>query len=333
MRAALPRRLLVAALTILLVVTATFAVLHLMPGDPVRLYLGPTADAATVAAARRALGLDRPLPVQYAEWLARFVTGRWGTSIAQQRPVAAVLGDALGPTLALVGASLLLTYLGGVLVGAWQAARRASRADAVVTAATTVLYALPSYVVALALVAVFAYGAALWRWPAVLRFPAFGAAGLGADLLGPGARLADRLRHLVLPVTTLALVGVAGTARYVRGAVVDALRQPFVRAARAKGIRETQVLLGHAVRNALVPVLTLFGLQLPALFSGVVFVETIFAWPGMGRVTVQAVLARDYPVVMAATAVFAVLVVAGNLLADALAALTDPRRRQEGAGA
>ena len=224
MRTALPGRLLVAALTVLLVVTATFVALHLVPGDPVRLFLGPAADPATVAATRHALGLDRPLPAQYLEWLGRFASGRWGTSIAQQRPVAAVLGDALGPTLLLVGASLLLTYVGGILVGAWQAARRASRADAAVTAATTVLYALPSYVVALGLVAVFAYGTALWRWPAALRFPAFGAAGLGADLLGPAARLADRVRHLVLPVATLALVGVAGTARFVRGAMVDALR-------------------------------------------------------------------------------------------------------------
>jgi len=324
-RSALPRRLLVACVTVLLVVTVTFVAVHLMPGDPVRLFLGPDADAATVAAARHALGLDRPLPLQYASWLARFASGRWGTSIAQQRPVAAVLGDALGPTLLLVGASLLLTYAGGVLVGAYQAARRRSRTDATLTALTATLYALPSYVVALGLVSLFAYGAALWRWPAALRFPAFGAAGLGADLLPPGARLADSLRHLALPVITLAVVGVAGTARFVRSAMVEALRQPFVRAARAKGLGETRVLLVHALRTALVPVVTLFGLQLPALFSGVVFVETIFAWPGMGRVTVQAVLARDYPVVMASTAVFAVLVVAGNLLADVLARLADPR--------
>jgi len=327
MRRALPRRILIACLTVLLVVTVTFVAVHLMPGDPVRLFLGPDADAATVASARHTLGLDRPLPAQYATWLVRFVSGRWGTSIAQQRPVAAVLGDALGPTLELVGASLLLTYVGGILVGAYQAARRRSRTDAALTVLTTTLYALPSYVVALALVAVFAYGAALWRWPAALRFPAFGAAGLGADLLPPGARLADRLRHLALPVATLALVGVAGTARYVRAATLQALRQPFVRAARAKGLGEARVLLGHALRAALVPVVVLFGLQLPALFSGVVFVEAIFAWPGMGRVTVQAVLARDYPVVMASTAVFAVLVVLGNLLADALAWLADPRSR------
>lgn len=319
------RRLLVAVITVVLVLTVTFAALHLAPGDPVHLYLGPTADEAVVASTRQAVGLDRPLPVQYAQWLAHFALGDWGTSIAQQRPVARVLGDAVGPTLALVGTSLLLSYLGGVLVGAWQASRRRSVLDTALTGVTTVCYALPSYVLALGLILVFAYAAALWRWPEWLRFPAFGAAGVGADLLSPAARLADRLRHLALPVATLAVVGAAGTARFVRGAMVEALRQPYVRAARAKGLTEGRVLLRHALRNALVPVLTLLGLQLPALFSGVVFVETIFGWPGMGRVTVQAVLARDYPVVMASTAVFAVLVIAGNVLADLLASLADPR--------
>lgn len=324
MRASPLSRLLLAALTVVLVLTATFAALHLVPGDPVRLYLGPGADEAIVSATRREIGLDRPLPIQYAQWLWRFARGDWGTSIAQQRPVSRVLGEAVGPTLLLVGTSLLLTYLGGLLVGAWQASRRGAL-DTAVTGVTTVLYALPSYVLALGLILVFAYAAALWGWPAWLRFPAFGAAGVGADFLGPAARLGDRLRHLALPVATLAVVGAAGTARFVRGAVLEALRQPYVRAARAKGLAEARVLLRHALRNALVPVFTLLGLQLPALFSGVVFVETIFGWPGMGRVTVQAVLARDYPVVMAATAVFAALVVVGNLLADVLASLADPR--------
>ncbi len=319
------KRLLVAGSTVLVVLTLTFAAMHLAPGDPVRLLLGPSADSASVTAARRALDLDRPLAEQYVSWLVRFVRGDWGTSIAQQRPVARVLGAALGPTLLLVGVSLALTYLLGVLLGALQAARRRSRLDAAITGVTAVLYALPAYVLALGLVLVFSYLASLWHWPAALRFPAFGAAGPGAELLGPGARLGDRIRHLALPVATLAVIGAAGTARYVRGAVLDVLRQPFVRAARAKGLAEGRVLLRHALRNALVPVVTLLGLQLPALFSGVVFVEAIFAWPGMGRVAVDAVLARDYPVVMATTAVFAVLVVAGNLLADALASLVDPR--------
>jgi peptide/nickel transport system permease protein len=259
------------------------------------------------------------------DWLARFVGGDWGTSIAQHRPVTRVLGDALGPTLLLVGASLLLTYIAGILVGAFQASRRRTALDTALTAVTTSIFALPSYVVALALVLVFAYAAALWGWPSWLRYPAFGAASVGAEFLSRPARAVDALRHLVLPVLTLAVVGAAGTARFVRGAVLEALRQPFVRAARAKGLGEGRVLMRHAVRNALVPLLTLLGLQLPALFSGVVFVEVIFGWPGMGRVTVQAVLARDYPVVMASTAVFAVLVIAGNLLADLLAALADPR--------
>jgi peptide/nickel transport system permease protein len=325
MRSAVLRRLLLAVPTTLLVLTVTFAALHLAPGDPVRLYLGPSAPSAVVEATRHSLGLDRPLPVQYLDWLVHFARGEWGTSTAQQRPVRRVLGDALGPTLALVGASLLLTYLGGILVGAYQASRRRSRADTTLSGITTVLYAVPAYVLALGLVLVFAYGAALWGWPAVLRFPAFGEAGIGADLLSPAARFGDRVRHLVLPVATLAIIGAAGVSRFVRGAMIDALRQPFVRAARAKGLTESRVLFRHALRNALVPVVTLLGLQLPALFSGVVFVETVFAWPGMGRVTVQAVLARDYPVVMASTAVFAILVVAGNLLADLLNALADPR--------
>ncbi len=319
------RRLLAAIPIVALVLTVTFVGLHLAPGDPVRLYLGPGADASAASALRHAFGLDRPILAQYGSWLAGFATGDWGTSLAQHRPVSRVLGDALGPTLLLTGASLLLTYLAGVLIGALQAMRRRTALDTALTAVTTVLQALPAYVLALGLVLVFSYGAALWGWPAALRLPAMGAEGIGADFLGPGGRLADRLRHLVLPVVTLAVIGAAGVARYARASVADALRQPFVAAARARGLRERRVVLRHGVRNALLPLVTLLGLQLPALFSGVVFVETIFAWPGMGRVAVQAVLARDYPVVMATTAVFALLVVLGNLLADLLAALTDPR--------
>jgi peptide/nickel transport system permease protein len=318
-------RLLAAVPIVVLVLTVTFAGLHLAPGDPVRLYLGPGADAAAAASLRHAWGLDRPVPVQYVAWLADFGRGDWGTSLAQRRPVTRVLGAAVGPTLLLTGVSLALSYLLGVLLGATQAVRRGSGLDTFLTAATTVAQALPSYVVALGLVLVFAYGATLWGWPAALRFPSMGAESVGADFLAPGLRAADRLRHLVLPVATLSLIGAAGVARFARASVAGALRQPFVAAARSRGLPERRILVRHALRSALLPLVTLLGLQLPALFSGVVFVETIFAWPGMGHVVVQAVLARDYPVVMAATAVFALLVVTGNLLADLLAALADPR--------
>jgi peptide/nickel transport system permease protein len=324
----LARRILGSLPLVLLVLTATFAALHLAPGDPVRLYLGPDADAAAVDAARSALGLDRPLAVQYLEWLARFVRGDWGTSLAQHRAVTVVLFDALGPTLLLTGTGLLLTYLVGVSVGTLQAVRRGTGLDTALTVATTVLAAVPAYVLALGLVLVFTFGSARWGWPSALRLPAIGAAGVGADFLGPAQQLGDRLRHLVLPAVTLSIIGAAGLARFARASVAGALRQPFVAAARARGLAERRVLLRHAARNALLPLVTLLGLQLPALFSGAVFVEVIFAWPGMGRVAVQAVLARDYPVVMAVTAVFALLVVTGNLLADLLAAWSDPRAQE-----
>ena len=162
-------------------------------------------------------------------------------------------------------------------------------------------------------------------WLRVL--PAFGAAGMDADFLSGWARIADQLRHLALPLLTLTLIGVGGTARFARGAILDVLAQPFVAAARAKGVSESRVLARHVLRNALGPMLILLGLSLPALFSGAVLVETVFAWPGVGRVMVEAVQSRDYPVVMAATAVSALLVVVGNILADVLAAWADPRVR------
>ncbi|HEY2805888.1 MAG TPA: ABC transporter permease [Gemmatimonadales bacterium] len=325
--AATLRRLALALATVLLVLTVTFAGVHLAPGDPVALYLGPNADAASAGVMRHDRGLDRPLPVQYAQWLGRFVSGDWGTSIAQHRAVTRVLGDALWPTLILSSVSLLLSYLIGIAIGAWQAVQRRTTWDWSLTALTIFVQAIPAYVLALGLVLVFAYGAALWHWPAPLRLPAMGAASIGADLLSPPQRLGDALRHLILPVITLSAIGAAGLARYVRASTIEALRQPAVRTARAKGLAEMRVLSRHALRNALVPVITLAGLQLPALFSGVVFVEVIFAWPGMGRVMVTAVLGRDYPVIMAATAVFAGLVVIGNLIADACVAMADPRVR------
>jgi peptide/nickel transport system permease protein len=249
-------------------------------------------------------------------------------SLAQQRPVARVLFDALPHTLLLAVASLLVTYLGGVVIGLLQAARRARPLDTGLTVATLVVFGMPAYWLALVLVLVFAYGSARLGWPGWARLPALGVAGLDADFLPAGARLLDRLRHLVLPLATLGLIGVAGTARYVRGAVLDVQGLDYVRTARAKGLSPGRVTGRHVLRNALLPVITMLGLSLPALFSGAVFVEVIFAWPGVGRQLVGAVAARDYPVVAAGTAVFGALVVVGNLVADLLYAAADPRLRR-----
>jgi peptide/nickel transport system permease protein len=321
MLAALGRRVIAGFAVIVGVVTLTFVLLLLAPGDPVDRLLGPAGTPAQVAAQRRAQGLDRPLAVQFATWIGRAARGDWGTSIATGRPVRALLGEAWPATAWLVGLSLLLSYLLGLAVGTVQAARSGSRLDTALSVTSVTLFAVPGYWLGLMLVMVFTYRARI--------LPAFGAAGLDADLLTGWARIGDQLRHLVLPLTTLTLIGVGGAARFVRGAMLDVGTQAFVTTARAKGASPMRVMLHHVLRNALVPILVLLGLSLPALFSGAVFVEAVFAWPGVGRVLVDAVHARDYPVVLAATTVSAALVVAGNLLADVLVTLVDPRMRGE----
>jgi peptide/nickel transport system permease protein len=307
------------AAVVLGVVTLTFALLHLAPGDPVQRLLGPSAGPEQVEAARAALGLDRPLVTQYAEWLGRAVRGDFGTSIAQGRPAAALLGEAWPATALLVLLSIILSWVAGIAVGSLQANTRRPGLDGWLSTVTVSLNAMPSYWLGLALVMVFAYGL---RW-----LPAFGAAGVDAEYLSGWERTLDRARHLALPLLTLTLVGFGAAARFSRAAMLEVRAAPFLVAARARGLSARRVLVAHQLRNALVPVVTLLGLSLPALFSGAVFVEAIFAWPGVGQVLVQAVQARDYPVVMAAATISAILVVAGNLLAEFLVTLADPRVR------
>jgi peptide/nickel transport system permease protein len=315
---ALGRRVLAGLAVVIGVVTLMFFLIRLAPGDPALLLVGPTATQEQLAAQRKALGLDRPISEQYTTWLVRFVRGDWGTSIATGRQVRVMIGAAWPATVKLVGLSLVLSYLMGIAVGAVQATR-GGRLDTALSVATVTLFAVPGYWLGLMLVMVFTY------WLRAL--PAFGAAGFDADFLTGWDRALDRLRHLTLPLLTLTLIGIGGTARFVRGAMLDVKGAPHVAIARAKGLTPLQVTLRHVLRNALIPVLTLLGLSLPALFSGAVFIEAIFAWPGVGRIMVEAVAARDYPVIMAATAVSATLVVMGNLLAEALAAWADPRLR------
>jgi peptide/nickel transport system permease protein len=321
----LARRTVIGLGLVLAVASLTFVLLSLAPGDPARFWAGPGAGEAELAAARRALGLDRPLAARYLTWLGEFVRGDWGISLSQQRPVSRVLLDALPHTLLLTSLSLLATYVGGIILGLIQAVKQRSALDHGITTASLFVLGMPSYWLAIMLVLVFAYGATRLGWPAWLQFPALGIASADAPFLSPAGRVADRLRHLVLPLATLSLLGIAGTARYVRAAILEVGEREFVRTARAKGIPRLPVLLRHVLRNALIPIVTLLGLSLPMLFSGTVFVEVIFGWPGMGRVMVDAVSARDYPVVMATTAIFGALVVAGNALADVLYVVADPR--------
>ena len=305
------------------VVTLTFLLLHLAPGDPVQRLLGPAATAEQLVTGRHNLGLDRPLIAQYGEWLARAVQGDFGGSIAQGRPAARLLAEAWPATAVLILLSLALSWIFGILIGALQANTRRRGLDASASALSVALNAMPSYWLGLALVMVFTYQL---RW-----LPAFGAAGVDADFLTGWSRVADRLRHLALPLLTLTLIGIGGAARFSRAAMRAVAGAPFLAAARARGLPARRVVLRHQLRNALVPIVTLLGLSLPAVFSGAVFVEAIFGWPGVGQVLVQAVQARDYPVVMAAATISAALVVAGNLLAELLVGVVDPRVRHAGA--
>jgi peptide/nickel transport system permease protein len=316
-----------AALALLwLVVTITFALVRLAPGDAAALLIPPGASAEDVARLRSELGLDQPVAVQYARWIGNLLRGDLGESFALRRPVADVLRDALPVSLGLGLASIALTFAVGVPVGLVQAARRGRPLDRVLTVLTTAVYAAPTYWLALALVAVFTYGAAVWGLPQALRLPAFGLRTPGAELEGFAAFI-DLVRHAILPVSILSAVGAAGVARYARSSVADVLGQDFVRTARAKGASGRRVYARHVLANVLPPLVVLFALALPGVVAGSVFVESVFAWPGMGRAMVTAILARDYPVVMGATVVYAALVIAANLSAELALPALDPRRR------
>lgn len=322
------RRVLHAVLLLWAVLTITFLLLHAAPGDPSTVLIPPSASAADIARERARLGLDEPLVVQYARWGGGILKGDLGESFTYHRPVLAVLGDALPISLALGAASLLLTFVIGVAVGGYQASRRGRPVDGVLTVVSTAAYAAPSFWLALLLVAVFTYGAARWGLPPWLRLPAFGVRDPSGDARGIAAVL-DVLRHAVLPVATLAAVGAAGVARYARTILADVSGAGFVRTARAKGASAARVQLHHVLPNAAPPLVVLFALSLPGVLAGSVFVETVFAWPGMGRLMVNAITARDYPLVMGAAAIYAAAVIGANLAADLALPLMDPRMRDD----
>ena len=309
-----------------LVLTITFLLIRAAPGDATTFLIPAGASAADATALRAELGLDAPLVVQYARWLLAVVSGDLGDSFALNRPVSAVLGDAVPISLALGGVSLLLTFVIGIATGMLQGLRRGTKTDTMLTVVTTAIYAAPAFWLALALIAVFTYGASRWGFPAAMRLPAFGVREPAGQYEG-WAALVDIARHAILPVLVLTAVGAAGIARYARSSVADIASMDFVRTARAKGARSASINFRHILKNVLPAMIVLLALSLPGLVAGSVFVESVFAWPGMGRVMLSAILARDYPVVMGATILYAGLVIAANLAADLAMPLVDPRRR------
>ncbi|HEV2672537.1 MAG TPA: ABC transporter permease [Gemmatimonadales bacterium] len=321
MTAWLLRRLAASVAIVFAVVTFVFILIHLAPGDPCIVGTGEgIPDPEVCRSLVRQFGLDQPILVQYWRYLAELAHGNLGYSFALHRPVRDALADTLPFTLQLAGAALLIDFGLGLALGIYQALRLNRLPDVVLGNITLFVYSLPTFWLGLILLLLF--GETLRLFPV---------GGAGDPILCPLVDsfycLADRLWHMVLPAATLGLVGAAGTARFQRAAMLEVAQQDFVRTARAKGLPERRVVLRHQLRNALLSVITRFGLTLPFLLTGAVLVETIFAWPGMGRLTVDAILRRDYAVVTAAALIASALVVAGSLIADMLLGFADPRIR------
>lgn len=300
----------------------TFAIVNLVPGSPIDEYqLNPRGKPADLERIRENLGLDKPWPERYLNWLGDVARGDLGLSLINFTPVTDRILNVLPNTLLLSVTSLLISLGIAIPLGVAAAVRRNSVFDHVVNISTTVLFAMPVFWLGLILVLVFAVKFNEWGLPSL---PVGGTRSLRGE-----SGFVDRLVHLILPALTLSAVSLAGWTRYIRSSMLEVVRLDFVRTAEAKGLRERAVLYGHAFRNALLPLVTLIGLTLPDLFGGALLVETLFAWNGIGRLAYDAALSSDYTLIMGTVLMFSVLTLLGNLLADVAYALLDPRIRYD----
>ncbi|ORE98893.1 ABC transporter permease [Aurantimonas sp. 22II-16-19i] len=291
-----------------------FAVLTLAPGGPLSQFaLTPGMTQAQLARIAQQMGLDRPLPVQYWEWFTRLLQGDWGRSYRDNQPVLSVIYDHLLATLLLMGTSTVISVLIGTWIGVLGALKRYSIFDYAATVGAMVALSIPTFW--FGLIAIYLFALRLGWLPAGNMYT-----------IGDGSVL-DYAVHLIMPSLVLALVNVAVWSRYMRTAVLDVMNQDFVRTAKAKGLTRWAVLTRHILRNALVPMITLLGLQLPTILGGALVTETVFTWPGMGRLFLDSLGYSDYPVVMGLLMLSAILVLIGNLMADVAVAIIDPRIR------
>lgn len=309
-------RLLLAVPTLIGVSLILFLILHIAPGGPEAMLIGDQYNEEMAAAARRNLGLDQPLPVQYAAWLGNLLRGDLGRSFFAGAPVTDVIGQRVSATLQLSIAAFALATTAGISLGVIAAIRHNSVIDRLATVIALLGVSFPAFWLGILLIMVFS----VWlRW-----LPSSGITTYGEE-----GNLASRLSHLLLPAITLASLQLAIYMRFTRSAMLDVLGHDFIRTARAKGLHERLVILRHALRNALIPLLTIVGFSLKSLIGGAVFVEVVFAWPGLGRLAVDSVFARDYPVVLGLTLLLAAVTIGANLLVDLLYRLADPRIRYD----
>jgi peptide/nickel transport system permease protein len=328
LRQYLLRRLFLIIPTFLGITLVTFIVIQMAPGDPAAMKLRMSSDQASlsdkvtvkiVEETRRLYGLDKPLWTQYFIWLRRVVTLDFGNSYKDHRPVIEKIAERLPITIELNLISIFLVYLIAIPIGVFSAVRQGTFGDRMTTVVLFILYSLPNFWVAVLLIMLLGGGEFL------NLFPIYGIQSPGLELAPLFERAIDHLWHLVLPVFCLTYGGLAALSRYQRAGMLEVIRQDYIRTARAKGVPEKLVIFKHAFRNSLIPIVTLLGYLLPGMFGGSVIIESIFSIPGMGQLGFEAVLSRDYPVVLAIATISAVLTLFGLLISDLLYVWADPR--------
>lgn len=302
----------------------TFAVIHLAPGGPVEVETEMQLKASAQAREnlKKLYGLDKPLHVQYIDWLKRFVLLDFGKSFVDNRDVFRKIVERVPVTLTINLLSLILIVIIAVPVGVISATRRYSFFDKFSTVFVFLGFSTPTFWLALLLMMLFGVNLGI--------LPISGIQSIDVSGMGPFERLTDWIKHLILPVGISAFGGIAGLSRYSRSSILEVIRQDYIRTARAKGLRESDVIVRHALRNALMPIVTILGLSVPGLIGGGVIFETIFAIPGMGQLFYSSAIARDYPAIMGILVIGAILTLLGNLLADISYAYVDPRIRKSG---
>jgi len=312
------RRLLLAVPLVLAVITLIFVLIEISPGDVTAKYFTPEMKPEVRDLIIQKWGLDQPAYVRYLKMIRNLLTGDFGRSMDSDRPVIDLIKESLGNTVLLGSTTLFLVFLVGILVGTTQAVKQYGLLDNFLSAGTLFLYSMPGFWLGLMLMLIFSLQLG-WLPSSGMTDP------VRHDYMSWWDKKLDVARHLVLPGIALGIASAGGVARYMRSSMLEVIRQDYIRTARAKGLAPRVVILRHALRNALIPVITLMGLSLPALFSGAVLAETIFAWPGMGRLIVTSIFNQDLPTVIGCFFFTTLLVVTGNLIADVLYAVVDPR--------
>lgn len=307
------RRILEAIPLVFIVTIIAYLIINLAPGDPVNMFINPeTSSPMDVEMIRISLGLDKPLPVRYAIWMKGVLTGDLGVSFQHAEPVSKLIMERLPNTLTLGISAMILSFAVSIPAGIFSAIKRNTWVDYFFSTVAFIGISLPGFWFGLMLILLFSLKLQ-WLPSGDMRsnFETF--------------ELADRLQHLILPTIVLGMGSMAGQMRYMRSSMLEVIRQDYIRTARSKGLAENVVIFGHALRNAMLPIITLMGLVIPGLFSGAVITEQIFSWPGMGRLGIEATFTRDYPLQMGVMLMGAVLVIVGSLAADIGYAIADPR--------